>query len=121
MVDYRKYKVWEKSHDFALQVYQLTKSFPDSEKFNLIAQLRRAATSIPTNISEGAGRETNKEFVRFLYIASGSAHESHYLLFLSKELGYANQDAIQECLQLAEEIKKMLAALIRKIKSSSNF
>ena len=75
MVDYRKYKVWQRSHNLVLEIYKITRSYPSSEQFNVVPQLNRAALSIPTNIAEGCGRQTQKEFVRFLYISSGSVHE----------------------------------------------
>lgn len=66
MVDYRKYKVWQRSHNLVLEIYKMARSYPSSEQFNLVSQLNRAALSIPTNIAEGCGRQTQKEFVRFL-------------------------------------------------------
>lgn len=81
MIDYKKYIVWQKSHDLVLEVYKATASFPKSELFNMVSQINRACLSIPTNIAEGCGRETQKELLRFLYISSGSAHELEYLFF----------------------------------------
>ena len=115
MVDYRKYKVWQRAHQLVIDVYQLTSNFPKSEQFNLISQINRAAVSIPTNIAEGCGRQTQKELIRFLYIASGSTHELEYLVFLSKELGYLTDEKVSGILSEISEIKRMLAALIRKI------
>jgi len=63
MVDYRKYKVWQKSHQLVLDVYAITSNFPKEEQFNLVSQINRAAVSIPTNIAEGCGRETQKELM----------------------------------------------------------
>ncbi len=68
MVDYRNYKVWQRSHKLVLEIYKATRSYPSSEQFNLVSQTNRAALSIPANIAEGCGRQTQKEFVRFLYI-----------------------------------------------------
>jgi len=115
MVDYRKYKVWQRAHQLVIDVYQLTSNFPKSEQFNLISQINRAAVSIPTNIAEGCGRQTQKELIRFLYIASGSTHELEYLVFLSKELEFVNDEKVSGILSEISEIKRMLAALIRKI------
>ncbi|MDN3595844.1 four helix bundle protein [Zunongwangia endophytica] len=120
MVDYRKYKVWQKSHQLVLEMYSLTRNFPESEKFNLVSQINRASVSIPTNIAEGCGRETQKELIRFLYISSGSAHELEYLLLLSKDLKYINQEKYDGVTATIVEIKKMLASLIRKINSTIN-
>ncbi len=125
MIDYRKYKVWQKSHQLVLDIYKVTNLFPKSEQFNLISeqfnlisQINRAAVSIPTNIAEGCGRETQKELIRFLYISSGSAHELEYLILLSKELNYINQDNYNVMSSSILEIKKMPASLIRKINST---
>ena len=65
MVNYKNYKVWEKAHKLVVEIYRITRKFPDSEKFNLISQINRASISIPTNIAEGCGRETQKELIRF--------------------------------------------------------
>ena len=78
MIDYRKYNVWQKAHQLVLDTYSVTAMFPKTEQFNLISQINRAAVSIPTNIAEGCGRQTQKELIRFLYISSGSAHELEY-------------------------------------------
>ncbi len=115
MVDYKKYVVWQKSHQLVLDVYKHTSIFPKSEQFNLVSQINRAVVSVPTNIAEGCGRETQKELVRFLYISSGSAHELEYLLYLSKELKFLKEEEAHILLNNVIEIKKMLAALIRKV------
>ena len=118
MVDYRKYKVWQKSHQLVLDVYAITSNFPKEEQFNLVSQINRAAVSIPTNIAEGCGRETQKELIRFLYISSGSAHELEYLLFLSIELKIKAMENTTKILADIDEVKRMLASLIKKISST---
>jgi four helix bundle protein len=80
MKDFRQLKVWEKSHQLALAVYKITKEFPKEELYGLTSQIRRASMSIPTTIAEGCGRNTNKEFARFLQIAMGFASETEYQL-----------------------------------------
>ncbi|MHA7864748.1 four helix bundle protein [Flagellimonas marinaquae] len=117
MGNYKNYKVWEKSHQLVLKVYGLTYDFPKSEQYNLTSQMNRASVSIPTNIAEGCGRETQKEFIRFLYIASGSAHELDYLLLLASELGYIESETSRNIISEIDE-KKILAALINTIKES---
>lgn len=114
MIDYRKYNVWKKSHQLVLDVYSVTSNFPKVEQFNLISQINRAVVSIPTNIAEGC-RETQKELIRFLYISSGSTHELEYLVFLSTELNYLEVEVSKKILSDIDEIKRMLASLIRKI------
>jgi four helix bundle protein len=118
MVDYRKYKVWQKSHQLVLDVYAITSNFPKEEQFNLVSQINRAAVSIPTNIAEGCGRETQKELIRFLYISSGTAHELEYLLFLSIELKIKAMENTTKILADIDEVKRMLASLIKKISST---
>ena len=92
MVDYRKYIVWQKSHQLVLDMYKVTAILPKSEQFNLVSQMNRACLSIPTNIAEGCGRETQKELIRYLYIASGPAHELDYLILVSKDLNFIDEN-----------------------------
>ena len=120
MIDYRKYIVWQKSHQLVLDLYRVTATFPKSEQFNLISQINRASLSIPTNIAEGCGRETQKELIRFLYISSGSAHEIDYLLLVSKDLNFIDENLYNKLNSDINEIKKMLAALIRKVAETVN-
>ena len=89
MQDFRKLKVWEKSHALALAIYRTTAGFPNSEMYGLTSQIRRCSISIPSNIAEGCGRSTNGDLLRFLDIAMGSAKELEYQLLLSYELGCA--------------------------------
>ncbi len=101
-----------------LEIYKTTRKFPDSEKFNLVSQINRTALSILTNIVEGCGRETQKEFALFLHIASGSAFELEYLIFVSFELKFIEKDLSDLLLFEIDEIKKMLFSLIKKIKQT---
>ncbi len=118
MVNYKNYKVWEKSHSLVFEIYKILKVFPKEEQFNLVSQIRRAALSIPTNIAEGCGRETQKELIRFLYISSGSAHELDYLILISSELNIIPKEKAKSLLDEIDQIKKMLAGLIKKIKGT---
>jgi len=88
MRDFKKIKVWEKAHKLTLQLYKVTASFPQEERYGLTSQIRRSAASIPANIAEGAGRDTQAELARFVHIASGSASELEYHLLLARDLGY---------------------------------
>jgi four helix bundle protein len=106
--------VWQKSIDLVTAMYKLTNGFPSNEIYGLTSQLRRASVSIPSNIAEGAARNSDKEFVRFLYIARASAAEVDTQLIISENLGYIKLEKIK----LKEEllgISKMLTALINKI------
>lgn len=115
MIDYRKYIVWQKAHLLVLKIYKVTSTFPKTEQFGIISQINRAAVSIPTNIAEGCGRETQKELVRYLYISSGTTHELEYLIFLSRDLQYITDQKAGELFEEITTIKKMLSSLIKKI------
>ncbi len=115
MKDYKKLSFWVKSHLFAKEIYQVTKSFPDSENYGITSQLRRAALSIPTNIVEGCGRESKKELKRYLVIASGSAAEVEYLLFFASEIELINKNQHTELNGKVIAIKKMLTSYKNKI------
>jgi four helix bundle protein len=90
--------VWQKAHQFVLQAYQYTRSFPSSEAFGLTSQLRRAAVSVPANIAEGFNRPTKAERVRFLHISKGSLEECRYYLILAQELGYGDTTPLSSLL-----------------------
>ena len=108
-------KVWQKSINFVIKIYEETNSFPNSELYGLTSQLRRAAVSVPSNIAEGAARNTDKEYVRFLFIARASAAEIETQLIIAENLGYITSIDNQLKEELLE-ISKMLTALIYKIK-----
>ena len=117
MQNYKDLKVWEKGHSFTLQVYECTKAFPKDEVYSLTNQLRRSAASIPANIAEGCGKNSNLEFAHYLNIALGSANESEYYLILSKDLLYLKEQFFQNLFNLINEVKGMLIALINKVRS----
>lgn len=108
MRDFKKIQVWQRSHELTLKIYQISASFPTDERFGLVSQLRRATASIPTNIAEGAGRDTQIEFARFIHIASGSASEVEYLLYLAHELSYISAEKYPSLDKEISEIKRML-------------
>jgi four helix bundle protein len=117
MKDFRQLKVWEKSHQLALAVYKATKEFPKEELYGLTSQIRRASISIPTNISEGCGRNTDAEFARFLQIAMGSASETEYQLLLSHDLGFLDKLQYDQLNTDITEIKRMLASLLKTLRA----
>jgi four helix bundle protein len=116
MKDYRNLVVWQKAHQMVLMTYKTTLLFPAEERYNLIGQLRRASTSIPTNIAEGCGKSTQKDFAYVLQVALGSTQEVEYLNFLSNELGYTGDTEYKNLKRAVGEVKAMLIALIKKIK-----
>ena len=105
--NFRELKIWQKSMDLATKIYSVTSKFPTEEKFGLVSQIRRSAVSIPSNIAEGAGRNSNKSFVQFLRISFGSGNELMTQTMLSRRLGYINEDKQKELLIEIEEIQKM--------------
>lgn len=108
---YKELTVWQKAMELAEAVYCLTRSFPKEELSGLTNQLRRAAVSIASNIAEGHGRGSEKEFARFLDIASGSAQEVATQIELAHRFGYIHADQLRQCDRLANEVGKMLFAL----------
>jgi four helix bundle protein len=119
MKDFRTLSVWQKSHKLAVLTYQLTNKFPKEELYGIISQLRRAAVSIPTNIAEGCGRGSDKDFARFIQIALGSASEAEYLVLLSHDLGYLNSETEKELTDYICEVKKMLTSLLKSLQNTS--
>ncbi|HYY13971.1 MAG TPA: four helix bundle protein [Chthoniobacterales bacterium] len=107
--------VWQQSIALAQIVYQLTKSFPSEEKFGLIAQMRRAAVSIPSNIAEGQGRHTTGEFIQFISRAEGSVAEVDSQLILSIELNLCSQAAAEPAFALIADLRRTLNALRRNL------
>jgi four helix bundle protein len=108
MQNFKDLKVWEKAHLFTLKVYEASKSFPGDEIYSLTNQLRRAASSIPANIAEGCGKNSQPEFAHFLNVALGSANESEYFLILAKDLHYLTSERFLELANSINEIKAML-------------
>ncbi|MBA5791955.1 four helix bundle protein [Flavobacterium sp. xlx-214] len=118
MRNYKQLQVWEKSHHLTLEIYKELTVFPKDEIFGLISQMKRSSSSIPTNIAEGAGRFTNKDFARFLSIAYGSCNELEYQIILSVDLRYLDANNGENLKEKIQEIRKMLYALINKLNNS---
>jgi four helix bundle protein len=116
MRDFRKYNVWEKSHEFVLRIYDFTRTFPNEEIFGITSEIRRASSSIPPNIAEGCGRGSDADFKRFLVFASGSASEVTYLLILAKDLNYLNTEDFESLEKQIIIIHKSIYSLINKLK-----
>lgn len=116
MKNYKDLFVWQKAHALVLDVYRVSKKFPREEMYNLTSQLRRAAISTPTNIAEGCGKFTQRDFANYLQTAFGSAQESDYLIFLSLELGYITMDEFKKLDVQVGEVKAMLLGLLGKVR-----
>ena len=116
--DYKDFIVWQKSIDLSVEIYKLVKLLPKTETYGLSDQMRRAVVSIPSNIAEGKGRNSAREFVNFLGIARGSQKELETQLYICVKIGYFTEEEVLKALNLCEEIGKMLNSLIMKIQSS---
>ena len=116
---YKELDVWKKAYQFCLDIYRVTKLFPDEERYGLISQMRRAAVSIPCNIAEGYGRKTKKEYIQFLYVAYGSACELETQTMLVKDLGYINSEVLIFLQQNFRDVERMLKALIKSLERST--
>ena len=110
---FRDLTVWQKAHQLTLEIYKVTKDFPNEEKFGLVSQMRRAASSIPANIAEGFTKRGKKDKINFYNISQGSLEELKYFLILSKDLNYIRDE--KPLYELGEEIGKMLHSLILSI------
>jgi len=119
MKDFKKLNVWRKAHQLTLTVYRYTRDFPREELYCLTSQLRRAVASVPTNIAEGCGRNSDAELARFLTIAMGSASEVEYHLLLANDLGFIKKADYQKLNIDIIEIKRMLATFIKKLIADS--
>ena len=115
MKDFRNLKVWEKAHHLTLALYPVTASFPRDEAYGLASQIRRSASSIPSNIAEGCGREGDPEFARFCIIARGSASELEYQLLLARDLKLIQPGEYEKLSAQTVEIKRMLTVLVQKL------
>ena len=107
--------MWQKALDLVVAGYQLTKRFPDREKYGLSSQLQRAAVSVPANIAEGHGRRATRAYLNHLSIANGSLAELETHVFLAMRLGYVTDDDLTPSLSLIEEVRRMLASLRNKL------
>jgi four helix bundle protein len=108
---YRELIVWQKAMDLVEMIYQVTKGFPKEELYGLTAQIRRAAVSVPSNIAEGQGRNSTKEFRNHLSMAYGSLQEVETQILLAQRLGYLEQEQIQSVSNLLAEIGRLTNAL----------
>jgi four helix bundle protein len=113
---FEKLEVWKDARLYVKQIYNLTSSFPDKERFGLMSQLQRAAISVPSNIAEGLSRQSNKEQLRFLEIAYGSLMETYCQLYIALDLNYIQQQKFTEIKTEVDKIANKLNALSRTIK-----
>ena len=117
MKSFTELDVWQKSRELVKLVYQLTLLFPKEEIYGLTNQLRRSVVSVPSNIAEGNGRQSNKETIHFLYIAKGSLYEVETQLYLSNDLEYISEEQLKEILEKVISCKKLLNGFIKYYKN----
>ena len=117
MNNYKELKVWQKARVFTKDIYLLLDTFPEDERFGLTSQIKRATISITSNIAEGSGRYTKKDFTRFLDIALGSCYEVENQLILSSDLDFIKEEVLIELISTINEIEKMLIGLIKSIRN----
>ena len=115
MKDFRQLKVWQKAHQLTLAIYQATASFPRDEIYGLTSQMRRASASIPSNIAEGCGRNSDAELARYCSMAAGSASELEYHLLLARDLNLIPLNDYQLLADQIVEIKRMLTGFVQKL------
>ena len=115
--DFHELKVWQKAHELTLAVYRVTVGFARAELYGLTSQLRRASASVAANLAEGCGRSGDAEFARFCSIAMGSASELEYHLLLARDLKLFKPGDYEKLAPRAIELKRMLTALIQKLKA----
>lgn len=118
MSHFKKILVWQKSISLVTKIYKITQTFPKEETFGLTSQIRRSSVSIPSNIAEGSGRESTKDFLRFLYISLGSIFEMQTHLEIAKNIIYINEEEFNNLYEDSREIERMLASLIKKLKDN---
>jgi four helix bundle protein len=116
---YRDLLVWQRAMELVILVYRVSSEFPRQETYGLTSQIRRASISVPSNIAEGYGRATRKEYLQFLSIAQGSLKELETQAILAERLNYATTAQVEKLLAEAERVGKMLGSLIRSLKTEN--
>lgn len=116
MHDFKSLRIWKESMDLVEEVYKMSMNFPKEEKYGLTSQIRRSAVSVPSNIAEGAYRNTDGEFRQFLGIANGSGGELYTQLILAQRLGLISDEEVLPLLTKAEKINRMISKLILTLK-----
>ena len=115
MKDFKKLKIWQNGIKIVTEIYKLTEFLPSTEKYGLISQLTRAAVSVPSNIAEGSGRSSEKEYIRFLEFALGSTYEIETQLLIILNLNLVEEQKIEIIMSLISEEQKMISGFINKL------
>ncbi len=114
---FKDLKVWEKAHETVLQIYAISKNFPSNEQYGLVQQVRRSASSVPTNIVEGYKRKSYKDFAHFLNLAETSLEETKYHLLLARDLSYLAEIDHERLSKMLDEVGRMLSAFQKTVRS----
>ena len=117
MNNFEELNVWKKAIDFVSEIYKTVSSFPKEERYGLSSQMKRSAVSIPSNIAEGAGRNSHKEFIRFLSIATGSSYELQTQIILSAKLELIDKKISELLVDMLREIQKMMFGLQKHLRT----
>ena len=117
-MNWKKLKVWQETHNLVIEIYKVTSTFPQSETYGLVNQLKRASYSVPANIVEGQSRNTTKEYLQFLYNSRESLEEVRYFLLLSYNLKFISENIYEQFEKRYESASKMLNGLIKSLKSN---
>lgn len=115
MRNFRELSIWQRGHELCLKIYKITSTFPKEEMYGITSQMRRSASSIPTNIAEGCGRNSNPDFKRFLTISAGSGSELEYQIQLAKDLKFITEEQFLSLTNDVIEIRKMIYSFSKKL------
>ena len=119
MKTHKDLDAWKNAIALVTDIYKITKHFPSSELYGLVSQIRRSAVSIPSNIAEGAGRNHDKEFIQFLYIALGSLSELETQMIISCNLNFIHQEILDECNEKAKIISSQINGLVKYLRGKN--
>lgn len=120
MHNYKNLHIWQEGITLARRIYEVTSSFPTNEKFGIVSQMTRAAVSIPSNIAEGAGRNSSKDFANFLSIAIGSTFELHSQIVICEQIGYINKETSQQLEKLTYSLQQQIYSYKQRIEGSAS-
>ena len=120
MRNYKNLGVWQNADELTVQIYRMTQNFPAKEMYGITSQIRRSAYSVPANIAEGCGRESNADYLRFLSMARGSLAETEYFLHLAKRLDYLDESNWKQLTKLVNYTFASLAGLMKSVQDSLN-
>lgn len=119
-MDHKDLDVWKKSVNYVVEIYEVTRAFPRDEIYGLAHQIRRAAVSVPSNIAEGTARSSDKDTIRFIYVALGSLAEVETQIIIAGKLKYLSEETVEQILGNTKVLRKMLMGLIRYLKNKKH-